>query len=214
MHILQSIERSCVLVVFLGLGGCGEPVFSPAEPTTSSAIPNLTASNQSTSSPTSLNPDGKQAVTAIKLEEAEQKSTKPRSADDPVAVTFRVSKNAIGPGDTLEISVEFEIGSSYEIHDRHAVAPAISTTVEMVLPTGFESDENWSDPTPVRSDLPDGHSVYVGKIAFTRQIRIGDGITAGQHSLGCLFQYQACNARHCLRPVEGKLQLSLISYSR
>ena len=77
------------------------------------------------------------------------------------------------------------------------------------MPAGFEAIEDWSDPASVRSQLPDGHMVYAGKATFTRKVRIGKGVAPGQYAMSCLFSYQACNARQCLRPVESRLRVSL-----
>jgi len=143
------------------------------------------------------------------LNEADVKSVKPRSADDPVAASFSVPQNALRAGDTFEVSVDFEIALSYEIQDRNSLPPAVSTLIELNLPAGFEAIEDWSDPTSFRSELPDSHMVYAGKATFTRKVRIGNAVAPGQYALSCLFRYQACNARQCLRPVESRLAVTL-----
>lgn len=192
---MRNLTRSIVLVALLGLVGCGEPVASRVAP------PPLTVPEPSTL--------GKPTESAAELDVSEVKSVKPRSADDPVAVSLRVPKNELCAGDTFEVSVDFEIALSYEIHDRNAPPPAVSTLIELDLPAGLEAVEDWSDPMSVRSGLPDGHLVYAGKATFTRRVRIGNGVTPGQYAVSCLYRYQACNERQCLRPVESRLSASL-----
>ena len=187
--------RSTTLVGLLGFVGCGEPVDSRVEP------PPLAMPDPSTIV--------KPAESIANLDEADFKNVKPRSADDPVAVSLRVPKHARRAGDTFEVSVDFEIALSYEIHDRNAPPPAVSTLIELDLPAGFEAIEDWHAPTSVGSELPDGHGVYAGQATFTRSVRIGNGVAPGQYEVSCLFRYQACNARQCLRPVESRLRVSL-----
>ncbi len=192
---MRILKRSVILVGLLGLVGCSGPVDSRVE-SPPLAMPQPTTIVQSTES-------------VDELDEVEIKSVKPRSADDPVAASLRVPENALHAGEPFEVSVDFEIAMSYEIQDRNAPPPAISTLIELDLPAGFEAIEDWIEPTSVRSALPDGHMVYAGKATFTRKIRIRDGVAPGQYALTCLFRYQACNARQCLRPVESRLNVSL-----
>ena len=192
---MRNVMRSITFVGLLGFVGCSEPVDSRVE------SPSLAMPHPSTVV--------KPAESVAKLDETDVRSVKPRSADDPVAVSFRAPKNALRPGDTFEVSVDFEIALSYEIHDRNAPPTAVSTMIELDLPAGFEAIEDWRDPTSIRSELPDGHMVYAGKATFTRKVRIGNGVAPGQYELSCLFSYQACNSRQCLRPVESRLRVSL-----
>ncbi len=192
---MRSVMRSMAIVGLLGLVGCGERVTSRVEP------PPLAMPQPSTPI--------KPAESVAESDATDVKSVKPRSADDPVAVSFRVPKNALRPGDTFEVSVDFEIALSYEIHDRNAPPPSVSTSMELELPAGFEAIDDWTEPRSVRSEMPDGHMVYAGKATFTRKIHTGDGVAPGQYDLSCLFRYQACNPRQCLRPVESKLGVSL-----
>lgn len=192
---MRNLKRSILLVWLLGLVGCGEPVVSRVEPPPL-AMPQPSTAVQPTES-------------VAELDEADVRSVKPRSADDPVAASFSVPQNALRAGDTFEVSVDFEIALSYEIQDRNSLPPAVSTLIELNLPAGFEAIEDWSDPTSFRSELPDSHMVYAGKATFTRKVRIGNAVAPGQYALSCLFRYQACNARQCLRPVESRLAVSL-----
>ncbi len=192
---MRNLKRSITLVGLLGLVGCCEPVDSRVEPSPL-AMPDPSIIVKPTES-------------VAKLDEADFKSVKPRNADDPVAASFSVPKNAFRAGDTFEVSVDFEVAVSYEIHERNAPPPAVSTLLELDLPAGFEAIEDWRDPTSVRSVSPDGHLVYVGKATFTRKVRIGNDVTPGQNAVSCLFRYQACDARQCLRPVESRLRVSL-----
>jgi hypothetical protein len=192
---MQILKRGTSLVGVLGLIGCSDPIDSRME-SPPLATPNPTAIVQP-------------AESADKLGEAVVKSVKPRSADDPVAASFSVPKNSLRAGDTFDVSVDFEIALSYEIHDHKAQPPAMPTWIELELPSGFEANEDWIAPTTVRSALPDGHMVYAGKATFTKKIRIGNDIPPGQYALSCVFRYQACNARQCLRPVKNNLSATL-----
>ncbi len=192
---MRIFKRSVFLVGLLGLVGCSGPVDSRVE------TPSLAVPHPST--------NVKPAESVAESDATDVKSVKPQSAEDPVAVSFRVPNNALHAGDTFEISVDFEIAMSYEIRDRNAPPPAISTLIELELPNGFDAIEDWSEPASVRSELPDGHMAYVGKTSFTRRVRMADSVVPGQYDLSCLFRYQACNPRQCLRPVESKLNVSL-----
>ena len=86
-----SVFRTCItLVGLLGLVGCGEPVDSRVEP------PSLAMPDPSTIV--------KPVEATAKSDDADFKNVKPRSPDDPVAVSFRVPSDALWAGDTFEVS--------------------------------------------------------------------------------------------------------------
>jgi hypothetical protein len=131
---------------------------------------------------------------------------KPRTGADPVeAWVGALGGTEIRAGDTFAVTVGFAIDPMFEIHDRHAPPPAIATTVELSLPTGFHELGEWSAPSPVQSQWPDGHPVYVGDPAFVRQVRVDKHVKPGEYEIGCAIRYQACNDRYCLPPVSFSL---------
>jgi len=143
------------------------------------------------------------ATTATPREEV--RFVKPRTDADPVGAEVDVDRQMIRAGEVFELSVTLNIAPSYEIQDRHAPPPAIATSVELKPPAGFQAAGDWSSPQSVRSQWPDGHSVYVGEARFTRQVRVEKQVKAGEYKLDCAVRYQACNDRYCLPPISFKL---------
>ena len=135
-------------------------------------------------------------------------ATQPVHAE-PVAVSLKPGTKTVRAGETIDVSVVFDIAPTYEIRDRHAHPPAIATIVELTLPQGFEALGDWSDPPTVQSQWPDGHPVHVGRATFRRKVRVGGDVKPGQCSLGCSVFYQACNDRYCLRPVKQRMLESI-----
>ena len=134
---------------------------------------------------------------------------KPRTDGDPVSVQLILPKTGFRAGTTFEVSVVLHVAPGYEIHDLHAPPPMIPTTLDLELPPGFKTLGEWSAPEPVRSQMPDGHPVYIGEAAFTRVIRIDEGAEPGDYKLACSIRYQACNIRQCLAPKACKLSVTV-----
>ena len=136
-----------------------------------------------------------------KPEPEEAITLKPRTDADPVEAWIGVGGTEIRAGDTFAVTVGLAIPPPFEIQDRHAPPPAIATTVELTLPAGLHAVGEWSAPSPVRSQWPDGHSVYVGQVEFVRQVRVDKHVKPGEYEIGCAIRYRACNDRYCLRPI-------------
>jgi hypothetical protein len=181
-----------ILLGVIGVIGCAESPRPPEQPAKRAAVPEKTE-GEGTPLPTRMANDTSRV------------SQKPRIEDDPVAALLEVPQNDLSPGATFFVTVVLEIGPFYEIHDLHAPPPLIPTQLNLELPKGFQAKGDWSAPKPVRSESPDGHSVYVGKAKFTREIRIPNDAEPGESDVTCTIRYQACNMRHCLAPKEFKL---------
>jgi hypothetical protein len=123
----------------------------------------------------------------------------------PVHVSFKTDPQKVRAGETIDVLLVFEIAATYEIQDRHARPPAVATRVDVGLPAGFEAISEWSEPTTVRSQWPDGHPVYIGRATFSRKVRVGRDVKPGQYPLSCRVFYQACNDRYCLPPAKEQI---------
>jgi len=122
-----------------------------------------------------------------------------------VDVSVTADATTIYPGATIDVLVVFDIAPTYEIHARHAPPPAIATKLGLGLAAGFDAIGDWSEPTTVRSQWPDGHPVHAGRATFSQKVRVSSDVKPGQYPLSCRVFYQACNDRYCLPPV--KLQV-------
>jgi hypothetical protein len=184
----------------IGAIGCAEPSHAPEPPAKQAAVPE---EREREETPVSTSP----------VNVAPCVSMKPRNEGDPVAVLLEVSDCQLSTGETFTVSVVFDIGSVYEIHDLHAPPPLIATRLNLELPKGFQALGDWSAPGSIRSESPDGHPVYAGKAKFTREIRVQEDVEPRESDVTCSIRYQACNARHCLAPKELKISAA-VSVSR
>ena len=177
-----------------GVMGCGETARPLDEPPNAAAVPqeNPAESEEEPSSAAKAN------LPAIVSE-------KPRTAGDPVGVQLILSESEFRRGTTFEVSVVLRVSPGYEIHDLNSPPPTIPTRLDLELPARFRALGGWSAPEPVRSQMPEGHRVYMGEAKFTREIWIGEDIEPGEYRLNCSIRYQACTSRQCLAPKECQL---------
>jgi hypothetical protein len=150
-----------------------------------------------------------EASSAAKADRPAIVSEKPQTAGDPVGVQLKVSEGEYHPGHSFEVSVVLRVAPGYEIHDLDSPPPTLPTRLDLELPAGFRALGEWSVPEPVRSQMPDGHPVYMGEAAFTRKVGIADNVEPGQYRLNCSIRYQACNIRQCLAPKECHLSAAV-----
>lgn len=182
------------LVLFIGFfcAGCTQSS-TPLERSSGSDIP------------AAESPMGKSTASVAEKNEPEIVSIRSSSDEEPVAVSLKISRKRLRAGESFDISVLLEIAPQYEIHDLQAPPPAVATLLELKLPLGFQTLEEWLPPDSVRSVMPDGHPVYIGQVGFKRKVQIGETIQPGDYDIGCTIGYQACNSRQCLRPVRCEL---------
>ena len=147
-------------------------------------------------------------ATTLPADDTGRRAENRRTDADPVAAAMNVDATKIRAGETFAVTVVLNVAAAFEIQRLHAPPPAIATELELKLPAGFQAMGEWSTPQAVRSQTPDGHSVYMGEATFTRRIRVEKDVESGQYQLECAIRYQACSDRYCLRPVEHKLAVA------
>ncbi|MCA9015258.1 MAG: hypothetical protein KDA77_07980 [Planctomycetaceae bacterium] len=133
-----------------------------------------------------------------------------RVKGNPVSTTLKLARNHIQPGETIEISVQFEVAPLWEIRTMDAQPADLATRLELDLPAGLQATGAWITPAPERSMSPDRHPAYTGKIEFRRKISVSQDAKPGTQRVSCGVSYQACDEHRCLKPAEIKLQVPLI----
>ncbi|QDV51804.1 hypothetical protein [Gimesia fumaroli] len=152
-----------------------------------------------------------QDLTQTEITEIEQKPTEltHRIKGKPVSVTLRVPKSHVKPGETLDLSVLFEIAPLWEIRAFDALPADTATQLTLNLPTGFQAAKVWESPSPDRSLAPVGHPAYMGKPVFHRHIQVTSDAEPGKQEITCHVSYQACDEFRCLKPAEIKLKVTV-----
>lgn len=150
-----------------------------------------------------------QPATAEQASYSESPGLNNRETQHPITCSIELQEESVQPGSSLEVRISIVVDSPYEISGLEASFPVQATTLELKLPQGFQEEGEWTAPPVVRSSAPDGHSVYVGEIAFTRKITIEGTIEPGDYEIGCEVLCQACRANMCLRPNKFELSTSL-----
>lgn len=171
------------------------------------------ARQESITRPEALDPPVSQSNPAPGIKTADPTpvpdSIKPRGDEEPIQARLSASPRRLRPGETLECSVVLNVAAPYEIHSLDALPPLFPTRLELELPSGFTVIDDWKSPVPDRSLLPDGQLAYRGEVKFVRTIRVSDDTEPGDYPLVCSVSYQACNSRHCLRPIKTSLKFTL-----
>lgn len=128
----------------------------------------------------------------------------------PVSTTLKLARGNVQPGETIELSVLFEIAPLWEIRTMDAQPADLATRLELDLPARLQSTGEWLTPEPERSMSLDRHPAYMGKIEFRQKILVEQSAQAGEKRIRCGVSYQACDEQRCLKPAAVKLQVSLV----
>ncbi|QDT43702.1 hypothetical protein Pan241w_38040 [Gimesia alba] len=183
---------SLLLILYLGLSllGCEKPVEQQHDVGSSPSVD----------------------LAQTKITEVERRPTEltHRVEGKPVSVTLRVPKSHVKPGETIELSVLFEIAPLWEIRTMDAQPADLATRLELDLPAGLQSTGKWLTPEPERSMSLDRHPAYMGKIEVRQKILVEQSAQPGEKRISCSVSYQACDEQRCLKPAAVKLQVSLV----
>lgn len=128
-----------------------------------------------------------------------------RTPDGPVDLEFAVAPSTAHAGAVLECRIVLDIGPGWSVHPLDALPPALPTRIELELPPGFTRDGKWQQVSGNPSKGPAGEDIIDGRAEWKQLLRIAPECQPGSYSIGCFVKYQACNAKQCLRPIQGDL---------
>lgn len=129
-----------------------------------------------------------------------------RSSEEPVGPVVRFRSPApveLHPGETVQLSLRFEIAEGHHIQANPAAQKnLVPASIELAAPPAFQVGQPMYPPGHVfdleGSDL--SLSTYDSGLTITVPISALAGTTSGDHQIGGWFSYQACNRHSCLRP--------------
>ncbi len=190
---------AALCAVLCTLSGCEQPEQPTPTAVTQSAISEdsdaVDRSNQAKESNDRVGHDEEE----IRLSSSES------TPENPVSAFLYANRINVRPGETFEVILELKIDAPWELHDLAATPQGHPTSLTLSLPESFETNSDWIAPKSTRSQRPEGGGSYSGTCRFTRTVLVRDSTSSGVFPLSCSIEYQACEARKCLRPATVQL---------
>jgi DsbC/DsbD-like thiol-disulfide interchange protein len=131
-----------------------------------------------------------------------------KQPEGPVTASIDADPRQLRPGDPFHLIVRARIAPGWHIYavDKPAAA-ASRTSLEIEVPQGIERAGEWILPqaSPDATLPGDLSFIYDGAVTFRSPLRVAADAAAGEKTIRCVLEYQACDRFSCRPPTETAL---------
>lgn len=140
------------------------------------------------------------------------------SAQNPVTVSAKLSKDQLKPGEKAKALVEVKLEPGWHVYALNQQAPPRAAKLVIDETGAFKHDgpvtqpkpKVYQDPNFSEPGKPFMSQAFENEVTFTAPFKVNQDAAAGPQKLALKFSYQVCDDHTCLRPTTKPYELDVV----